>query len=180
MSKFTKVGYGIMLLLISGLANAGAESGFYIGGSTGSASIDISSNSVKFDDSDTGYKIFAGYNFGLIPLVDVAVEGSYVDFGKASSSDIGNKDIGIKAWDLFGVGGLSFGPFGLFAKLGMVDWDSSSDVVQNELDKSGNDTAYGLGARFQLGSIAIRAEYEVFEIEVADIAFASIGAAWTF
>jgi hypothetical protein len=48
------------------------------------------------------------------------------------------------------------------------------------LDDSGSDPAYGAGVRFQLGSLALRAEYEVFDIDVAEIEYVSVGAAWTF
>jgi len=56
---------------------AGADSGFYIGAGAGDATV----KDTDFDASDTAYKIFGGYNIGFIPLVDFAVEASYVDFG---------------------------------------------------------------------------------------------------
>ena len=79
MKKLTHIGCGAVLLFLSSLAWAGSESGLYLGGSLGSADLDVSSPTVNFNDDDTGYKIFAGYNFGLIPLIDLAIEGSYVD-----------------------------------------------------------------------------------------------------
>ncbi|MFV9615085.1 MAG: outer membrane beta-barrel protein, partial [Gammaproteobacteria bacterium] len=62
---------------------AGAESGFYIGAGVGDAGVDVNEN--DFDESDSAYKIFGGYNIGFIPLVDFAVEASYVDFGSPSA-----------------------------------------------------------------------------------------------
>ena len=169
-----------LILTLSGTAIAGQESGIYLGGSLGWSGLDVSEEGVDFDDDDYGYKIFAGYNFGIIPLIDVGVEGSYVDFGEASSVQIQNQDVGVTAWDLFGVGCVNLGPVGLFGKVGYAWWNSDSDVFQGILDKSGNDMVYGVGLRFQIGSIAVRAEYELFDTDAVDIDYVSVGASWTF
>jgi hypothetical protein len=81
---------------------------------------------------------------------------------------------------VFGVGAVNLGPFGLFGKLGAAWWRSESDVLQGILDDSGYDVVYGVGARFQIGSFAIRAEYERFDIEIANIDYFSIGGSYTF
>ena len=170
----------LTLLSLPSLATAGAKSGPYLGASLGQASLDFSTNIVDFSDDDTTYKIFAGYNFGIIPLVDLAIEGSYVDFGEASSSKILNEDVGVTGWDVFALAGFKLGPIGLFAKVGAIYWDSKSDVIPNVLDDSGTDMAYGIGARFQIGPISVRAEYEFFDINIVDVGYYSVGAAWTF
>lgn len=171
---------GLILLAIPSLVTAGAESGPYIGASIGQASLDFSKDDVDFDDDDTAFKIFAGYNFGVIPLIDLAVEGSYVDFGEASSIEILDEDVGVTGLDVFGLAGFKLGPIGLFAKVGWIFWDSKSDAIQRVLDDSGGDMAYGIGLRFQIGSLALRAEYELFEIDIVDVGYYSVGAAWTF
>jgi len=180
MMKLAATGCVAVLLLTPGIALAGAESGFYMGGSLGSANLDISTTDVNIDDDDTAYKIFAGYNFGLIPLIDLAVEGSYVDLGEASSVQIGDSNVGVTGWDVFGLAGFKLGPIGLFGKAGFIDWDSESDIFQDQLDDSGTDPAYGIGARFQIGSASVRAEYEWFELDIGDIEYLSVGASWTF
>ena len=180
MKKLLTVICGILLLSISGLASAGQESGFFVGGSLGSSSLDIARQSVDFSDDDLGFKVFGGYNFGIIPLLDLGVEGSYVDFGEASSAQILNQDVGITGLDLFGYASFDLGPIGLFGKVGQIWWDSDSDFIATALDDSGNDMAYGIGVKFKLGSLAIRAEYERFDTDVADIDYISAGVAWTF
>ncbi|CAN0605037.1 unnamed protein product, partial [Ectocarpus sp. 12 AP-2014] len=79
----------VPLLAVSGNALAGSDSGLYLGASIGEAQLDFDDDrpgandidvDIDFDDEDTAYKVFAGYNLGLIPLVDLAVEGAYVDF----------------------------------------------------------------------------------------------------
>jgi hypothetical protein len=186
MTKLTQLGCALAILCASSPAWAGGETGFYIGGAAGSSSLDVSydqsgTGQVKYDDSDSGYKVFLGYNFGIIPLINVAVEGSYVDLGKAQGTVAGSSsDTAVTGLNAYGLLGFNFGPFSLFGKVGSISWDSESTVQGNKVKTSGSDPAYGVGAQFQLGSIAIRAEYEVFDIDTADIGFASIGLSYTF
>jgi len=180
MKKYKVLVIGLALLTISGVATAGQKSGLYVGGSIGNAGLDFKAASVGFNDNDWGYKLFGGYNFGVIPLLDLAVEGSYVDFGKASSAEIFNQSVGITAWDLFGMASFNLGPIGVFGKVGQAWWDSKSSVLSDVLDRTGNSMAYGLGARFQLGSLGFRAEYEYFDIDFVNVGYFSLGASWTF
>lgn len=158
-------------LAIPGTVNAGADSGFYIGAGVGDASID---NNSGFDESDSAYKLIAGYNIGFIPFVDFAVEGSYVDFGAPGT--VGN-NVEATGFDAFGLVGLNFGPVGIFAKAGAIAWDLDTS---SGFSDSGTDPAYGIGARFQLFSFAIRAEYEVFEFDNIDADLLSVSATFTF
>ena len=153
-------------------AVAGADSGFYIGAGVGDASV----KEANFDASDSAYKLFGGYNIGFIPLVDFAVEASYVDFGKPSTSDGSVEVTGLNA---FGLAGLSFGPFGIFAKAGAISWDSDSTFGSTSASDSGTDPAYGIGARFAIGTFAVRAEYEVYDLE-ADVDMVSVSGVFTF
>ena len=155
-----------------GAAVAGADSGFYIGAGVGDASV----KDTDFDASDSAYKIFGGYNIGFIPLVDFAVEASYVDFGKPSTSDGSVEVTGLNA---FGLAGLSFGPFGIFAKAGAISWDADATFGGLSESDSGTDPAYGLGARFAFGSFAVRAEYEVYDLD-ADVDMVSVSGVYTF
>ena len=153
-------------------AVAGADSGFYIGAGVGDASV----KEANFDASDSAYKIFGGYNIGFIPLVDFAVEASYVDFGKPSTSDGSVEVTGLNA---FGLAGLSFGPFGIFAKAGAISWDADWTDGSTSASDSGTDPAYGVGARFAIGSFAVRAEYEVYDLD-ADLDMVSVSGVFTF
>ena len=151
---------------------AGAESGFYIGAGVGDATV----KDTDFDASDSAYKLFGGYNIGFIPLVDFAVEASYVDFGKPSTSAGSIEVTGVNA---FGLAGLSFGPFGVFAKAGMINWDSDATFGTASSSDSGSDPAYGVGARFAIGSFSVRAEYEYYDVE-SDLDMVSLSAVYTF
>ena len=185
MKKILLATSSLLFLSLSTPLWAGADTGFYLGGALGSADLDGNIRDRKTDininDDDSGYKIFAGYNFGVVPMIDLAVEGSYVDFGEgASEIQGGNATVGVKGWDAFGLAGIKLGPIGVFAKAGVIAWDSESKIPTHTQDNSGSDPAYGAGVRFQLGSLALRAEYEVFDIEAAEVEYASVGAAWTF
>jgi outer membrane immunogenic protein len=179
----------VLLLLPAG--TAWADSGFYVGGSVGNAGTDLKfDDGTNFDESDTAWKAYGGFNFDII-VVDLAVEAGYVNFGSPS----GNVDvlgvptgvgIDLDALTGFGLVGLELGPIGVFAKAGLVSWDAkaSLDGIGSEKD-SGTDPAYGIGARFSIGSIELRAEYELFDINVdgtdsSDLSMLSAGLVWTF
>jgi outer membrane immunogenic protein len=163
----------IMLSGIPAIAFAGADSGFYIGAGAGNATVKDN----DFDESDSAYKLFGGYNFGVIPLVDLAVEASYTDFGKPGSSA---GSIEVNSLNAFGLAGVSFGPVGIFAKAGASRWNADANFGTSTSD-SGTGSAYGLGARFAIGSFGIRAEYEQFDLEAdADVEMVSISGVYTF
>ncbi|MDN3639165.1 porin family protein [Simiduia curdlanivorans] len=173
--------FTLLTLTAAQAANAGSDSGFYLGGSVGSAVVEAQETGIDLDDSDVGYKVFGGYNFGLVPLVDLALEASYLDFGTqtgdASGGEFTLATTGLMASGLVGV---NLGPVGLFAKAGIVNWNSDFKELGGNTSDSGSDPAYGIGAKFQLGSFQLRAEYELIDIEDADIDYFSVGAAYTF
>jgi hypothetical protein len=180
-----------LCLLAAGPAEA-KKNGFYLGASVGASTVSVADfddddlGDIEFSDSGTGYKIFAGYRF----LTFLAVEGSYVDLGSRTDvldSAVGEIDaeIAVTGWDLFAVGVLPIGPVDLFAKVGGVRWDadlkaSLGDESDRESD-SGTDMAYGVGVGFRLWRLALRGEFEMFDIEGAeDVYMVSLGAAFVF
>jgi len=81
----------------------------------------------------------------------------------------------------FGLVGVNLGPFGLFVKAGAANWDAKISGSDGSADEDGTDPAYGVGARFSLGSFQIRAEYEYFDIDAVDnIDFISASLLYTF
>jgi outer membrane immunogenic protein len=171
------------LLLMS--AESKADSGFYIGGSVGTAGIEIDTgdpvNPVIFDEDDFAWKAFGGYNFDL-PILNLGIEGGYVDFG-GPSADIGGILFAVDSdgFDAFGVLGIDLGPIGVFAKVGVIAWDAEASIDGVTDTDDGTDPAYGIGAKIGLGSLAFRLEYELFDIEDAeDVAMISAGLVWTF
>ena len=157
------------------IGNAQAQSGPYIGGSVGSVTIavDIPDEDLgevfEFDESDFAWKGFGGYNFDL-GVVDLAIEGGYVDLGAPSADLLGSSvELDVNGWDVFGLLGVDIGPVGVFAKAGMVSWDASASIDGFDTGSDdGSDPAYGIGARFALGNLEIRGEYEMFDIDPED------------
>jgi opacity protein-like surface antigen len=168
-------------LVILGACAVPAHAGLYFGGSVGDASISDEDSGVKFDGSDTGYKVYGGFTlfkfFGL--------EASYLDFG-APEDEVGGTDISIDTtgWDVYAVGILPLGKhIELFGKAGIIVWDAETSVTgSSDESDDGNDPAYGAGIAFKFGEhIALRLEYQVFDIsDVDDVAFGSVGAEFRF
>jgi hypothetical protein len=163
--------------LLSGAAMAGTDSGFYAGGGIGVATIDTDlPGGGDFDDDDTAWKAIVGYNIGIVPFLDLAVEGGYVNLGEPSDRGI---DVEVDGWDAFGLVGVMLGPIGVFGKVGLINWDT--EISGGLGDDDGTDPAYGIGARFQLGSFQLRAEAEMFDVDnVDDVYMLSASALYTF
>lgn len=167
-------------------AQAG-ETGWYLGGSIGTAAFDVVidediPSAPAFNEDDFAWKILGGYNFGLTPIFDLGIEGGYVNFGNPSGTV---EDIPVSlettGWDIFGVIGFDIGPVGVFGKVGYLYWDADAIVDDVSGSFDGSDLAYGLGLRFNLASLEIRGEYELFDIEDAeDVSMWSLGLAYHF
>jgi hypothetical protein len=182
-TRFTKLRRAAVLAALAGslLAPAAyADSGFYLGASLGDAGVEVTD--LGFDESDSASKVFGGYIFDM-PVVDFAIEAAYVDLGTVSGTVLGESyEYDSTALSAFGVAGLDFGLFGVFAKVGLVSWDT--DIVIADLppgSDSGSDAAYGLGFRLMFSSVEVRAEYEVFDVSDIDtVDMLSLGVLWRF
>jgi OOP family OmpA-OmpF porin len=184
----------VALATMAAIPASAIENGFYIGGSVGGSTLEVRDiddelGDVRFNDGDTGYKLFAGFRF----LNFLAVEGGYVNLGKPndvvgeSDGDWIDVQIGLTGWDAFAVGLLPVGPVDLFAKVGVVAWDAeiSARLVQTSIAESdsdsGTDAAWGLGVGLRLGRVTLRAEGEQFDIgEADDVYLFTVGATFTF
>ena len=87
--------------------------------------------------------------------------------------------------NVFGLVGFDLGPVGLFAKTGLTRWNLDIGVGGSSKGYSGTDPTYGIGAKFQLGSFAVRAEYEYINIDIvsgvsSDVSMVSVSGVFTF
>jgi hypothetical protein len=173
--------FAAALLTLPVLPAVAADNGFYLGGSVGQANLqidDLTGGALPdddFDADDTAFKLIAG----IRPLDWLAVEAAYVNFGEPSDEvagfDLEADGDGISA---FAVGFLAVGPVDLFAKAGLIAWDSK--IEGGAFDDDGSDLAYGVGAQFRVWGLALRAEYEKFEISDVDLDMISVGVTYTF
>lgn len=157
------------------LSAQAADNGFYVGAGIGQSNVQVDSdtlNGIGFDGKDTAWKVLVG----IRPLDWLAVEASYVDFGKPDDHGVKIDADGLSA---FGVGFLPVGPVDLFAKAGLINYDAKTNV--SDLDQDGTEFAYGAGVQFRLLSLSIRGEYEKFDVKHADdVNLVSISVTYTF
>jgi OOP family OmpA-OmpF porin len=171
----------VLILGLAAIPSMAQAENWYAGASAGQSKVqdmiecdlDISCSS---DDTDTGWKIFGGYQFNP----NGAVEFGYVDLGKfvASGTDSFLGDVSFDAkpsgFTAALVGSLPIGQnFGLMGKVGMFFWDvdvnASSSVLGSGSDSSsGTDLTFGLGLKYDFSKIVgVRAEWERF-MDVGD------------
>ena len=154
-----------------------------VGLSAGQTSLDDDLSGVDYG-SDTGWKLFGGYDF----IKYFGVEGGYTDMGTMSSSYAGiDVNADISGFGLYARGMVPIGSnFEFFGKLGYVMWDADMTVegmgMQASASDSGNDLAFGAGAAWHFNErYGVRLEYEVFDIEdTSSAAFTSVGFSFAF
>jgi opacity protein-like surface antigen len=174
-----------------GAALAG-DQGFYIGGSVGQGSYELDGSNIEFpefefDENDFAWKIIGGYNWDL-GRFNLGVEGGWVDFGNPDTS-IGDvrANADLNGVQVMGVGAFELGPIDIFGKLGFIVYDLETkledivDDLEEITSESGTDFGYGIGARWNIGSFAIRLEWERYEVsELNSLDMWSLGATYTF
>jgi hypothetical protein len=162
-------------LVLASTASMAADNGIYLGASLGNANVDVKQGPVRIDGDDTGFKIIAG----IRPLDWFGIEANYVNFGKPKEGQVSAEADGISG---FGVFFLPVGPVDVFAKGGVISYDSTIKLRGiGNLRDDGTEFAYGVGVQFRLLSLSVRAEYEKFDIErVKDANMLSLGVTYTF
>lgn len=181
--------FAIVLLLLAAISTSEvqADGGWYLGAGAGLTSLELDvpgsdGNVFGFDEDDTAWKVYGGYVVDL-PLIDLGVEGGYVDFGNPSALFPGFRaEAQVTGVNVWGIAGVDVGPVGLFGKLGAIAWDldgQTTGSVDQSFGDSGADLGYGLGAKFMLFSLEVRAEYERYKI-ADNVDMLSLGVNWVF
>lgn len=189
-------------------------SSWYAGVAAGASRTDINKNSlnatgvatnnVSTDETDTAYKLFAGYTFNK----NFAVEGGWADLGKFSFNNTTTGPAGtasgtLKAngWFVTAIGILPLNEqFSLFGKLGAINSTVKSQASTTggltfvgggnsfSSKKSDWSATYGIGAQYNITkAVAVRAEWERFDslnggdnIGKGDVDLLSIGLTFKF
>jgi OOP family OmpA-OmpF porin len=178
-------------------------SGWYVGGNIGQSTAEIDEQSISDslmgagltvssfskDDSDTGYKLFGGYQFSE----SFALEGGYFDLGEfgytASTVPAGtlSGDIAVNGMNIDAVGIMPFTEnFSLIGRIGLVYAEAETEVFAANFSE--NDTSYKYGAGLQYDfseSFGARFESERYRIDDAigntgDIDLLSLGLVYRF
>lgn len=181
MKKSVKSASALVALAALGMSASAAAEGFYVGASALQSRFDQDHFDINdVDDEDTGWKLIAGYRFAPA----FAIEGGYTKFGKAEAPAVdvsGPFEARAKAFSLYGVGFLPVGPVELFAKAGAARIDADGNVGAVFFEDKKIEFAYGAGAQFRIGRLALRAEYERIDTNViGDLDVISAGAVFHF
>ena len=180
------------LVVFAGLALAAtcasaADNGIYLGGSIGDATLKGGQFQTNLDLKNRPYKLI----IGIRPIDHFAIEANYLDFRSASLPAV-IPDVGVdakaKIYDAFALIYLPLPvPFiDVYGKAGLARWDAKVRVTtiagpQRVFSDCGTEFTYGAGVQARLGSLAVRLEYERFNVANTDrVDFASLGVTWTF
>jgi len=164
----------VMALGLSAQQAGAVEHGFYLGGSLGQSDSGLKSGNVNYSDTDTGWKLIAGFRaFKMLGF-----EVNYVDLGNTSTA---GAKANTKAFDGFVVGVLPIPFVDIYGKVGLVSWKTDGSSPNFSLSQSGSDFAYGAGVGMSFGPVGVRLEYEGFDIQQASTpSLLSIGVTYTF
>jgi OOP family OmpA-OmpF porin len=168
-----------------------SDAGWYVGAAYGMSSFSVDTagvpSTVTVDDSDTGFKIYGGFQFNK----HLGAEVGYVDFGKVgfSGSAFGipvTGDTGLTAFTIAGVGTLPLNEsFALFGKVGLWSWSATGSAtaggVSVSADDSGSDVFYGVGARYNLNkNWGLTLELENYDSSDDSVMLTSFGVRYKF
>ena len=195
--KFTATKRQLSLLALAGFAAACSTSvmaqqapGFYLGGNVGGTRSDFNNDginnalvkqgfairSTSTDKSDTGYKLYGGYQF----TPNFALEGGYFDLGRfgygsttiPAGSFSGSTRVKGLNLDLVAMAPLSdrfsvFGRVGAAYAQSRANFNSTGFVPVNNSNSSRNDTNLKIGIGLQYAitqALSVRAELERYRI----------------
>ena len=84
MKRGWRAGLAALLMVGAGVSAGHAADGLYLGAGMGVATIRGDIEGETFDSDDAAVRLFAGWRFDQVPVIDLAVEGAYTDFGRPS------------------------------------------------------------------------------------------------
>lgn len=155
----------------------GGSSDAYFGVGAGVADLEdqvvhTETGPITLDRRDTTYKVFGGYQ----ATDSFAVEGTYRDFGESEEGPFRTETDGL---DVSAVGMLLIGPVDVFARGGVIFWDTNGRGGLS--DDHGEDLSWGVGGALKLGDAWFRVEGEWFDVELpGDVQTVTASVAWSF
>lgn len=194
---------GLILAASSAAAWSQAPGNLYLGAGIGRAEMKdacVQTTGITFtscDDAQTGWKLFAGYQFHPNLAAEVAFDnfgGTTASFTGAGSS--GDAKIDIAAYDLSLIGSWPLASrFAIFGRLGAFYSDvrnrrrvtSGGTSTTSAVSASNTNLTFGAGVSFQLNpNLGLRAEWQRFnavggdDTGQSDIDLLTLGALYRF
>jgi opacity protein-like surface antigen len=181
----------VLLALPGGKAVGHDLLGLYAGGSIGQGRVDASAPYIgHFRENHSTFKVMVG----LRPIPALGAEIAYVDFGHPDRSGIVSTDVTMKGVAAFGIVHAPLPIIDIYAKAGLARLQSTVTTTvtcppstyclliatPSPVSRTNVGFAYGAGAQFKVGSVALRAEYERFSAAGGHPSLLSVGATWTF
>jgi hypothetical protein len=190
------------LLLILGFAAAQADAQDdaygYLGAFAGSFDYEEDLSEVapgtSFSDSTTSVKVYGGYRFNEW----FTVEGSYGvtdTLGESVTlpSNLGpipaQLGVDFEFLTVNALGHIAFEKLTLLGGIGYWDADITAEIdatlpgfgqISFESSESDSGTMYTLGLEWAFDSLALRVQYDLFDIDEADASMIGVGAHWVF
>jgi hypothetical protein len=176
---------------LTAFTGAGARAadilGLYLGAAAGQGQVTMGAPGIStadFSGNHTAYQFVAGVR----PISLIGGELAYIDFGHTSGA-LGSFTADAKINGTAGFGLLYLPiplPFlDLYAKVGAAHLKSTIEgtaplVGHFRIDASGTRPAAGVGAQLKFGSLAVRAEYERFDVPGGYPGLLTLGLTKTF
>lgn len=168
------------------------DNGIYVGAAVADSSSDFdlgaAASAYRIDDDSSGFKLIGG----IRPLDPFGLEVNYVDLGEADAvratacpPPVGgcpaSATFDARALSVSAVGFYSLPFVDLFGRVGVARWESDRNAALFDDDsENGTDLTYGVGAQLRFSSLALRVEYERFELDRDSIDSVSLGITYTF
>jgi OOP family OmpA-OmpF porin len=182
-----------------GFAQQRQDTGWYIGGSFGQSEADVDcAGTTSCDDTDTSWKIFAGYHINR----NFAIEAGYGNLGDVKFATPAFPILGLPAldfkietsvWEVVGIGSFPIADrFSLFGKVGLygadTDIEISSPGLGSASDSDDNvDLTFGFGARYDFTrNFGVRGEWQRYsdvkagDLGKSDVDVMSVGIVFRF
>jgi hypothetical protein len=198
----------VLFGLTSAYATADDLLGLYAGGAIGQSHLEATGQRTyasgnvyydtgSFNENHTGFKVF----IGIRPISLVGAEIAYVDFGRPTGG-FGSypADVSMKGASAFGILYLPVPMVNVFLKAGVARIVSEINgtsiygpncpasvpcplyvgIAHFQLNRTNTSGAGGVGAQYNFGPLAVRAEYERFNASGGHPGLFSAGLSWTF
>ena len=196
---------GAWLFVVAGALAAPAsafaqDNGIFLGASFADVSADYgwrnSLLAAPADEDSSGFKLIGGVR----PFDHFAIEADYADFGttKAELSIVciamvgypcpNRASIDTRAVSVSMLGFVTLPLIDIYGRVGVARWEADGDVrftsagngLSMPTTREGTDPVLGVGVQFRFASMALRAEYEHFEILNDSAGVVSVGLTYTF